>query len=314
MNLEIFSSSSANEWDQFIKDSVNGTFLHSRKFLSYHKERFIDRSVFFTDKQKIIGLLPAANHLQEKNTICSHPGLTYGGFVHNGDLRGSNMVEAINLTMEYFKKEGFKKFIYKSIPSIYHKLPCQEDIYFMSNIGSLFRCDLSSCIDLSARYEVSSRRKRSLKKALSSNITIKDGLSEAKSIWTVLTENLDQKYKARPVHTLEEITFLGTELSENINFKSAYLDNNVIAGLVLFETDTCTHAQYIASNSVGQKFSALDLLFNVTIEESIQSGKKYFSFGTSTEDNGKFLNEGLYKFKTEFGSGGQVQQFFEIKL
>jgi hypothetical protein len=36
--------------------------------------------------------------------------------------------------------------------------------------------------------------------------------------------------------------------------------------------------------------------------------------GISTEQQGTVLNDGLYRFKSEFGGGGVVHEFFEIDL
>ena len=37
-------------------------------------------------------------------------------------------------------------------------------------------------------------------------------------------------------------------------------------------------------------------------------------FGTSNENSGMYLNDGLYKYKTEFGGGGVVHEYFEFCL
>ena len=38
-----YNSSLEHEWDEFINNSINGTFLQSRRFLNYHPEgRFVD--------------------------------------------------------------------------------------------------------------------------------------------------------------------------------------------------------------------------------------------------------------------------------
>ena len=42
--------------------------------------------------------------------------------------------------------------------------------------------------------------------------------------------------------------------------------------------------------------------------------KEYFDFGISTEDNGRYLNEGLITQKQEFGGRGVVYDFYELKV
>src|SRR5919197_1305542 len=84
-----FSPADAEAWDQLVQRSINGTFLHSRRFLSYHGDRFRDRSVIFTiGSSLIVGVLPAALDPADEETVVSHPGATYGGIVHDGTLQG----------------------------------------------------------------------------------------------------------------------------------------------------------------------------------------------------------------------------------
>ena len=47
-------------WDQFLQESVNGTFLQSRNFLSYHPQgRFDDWSLLIYDKKNnLAGVCP----------------------------------------------------------------------------------------------------------------------------------------------------------------------------------------------------------------------------------------------------------------
>ena len=116
------------------------------------------------------------------------------------------------------------------------------------------------------------------------------------------------------MHSLEEILLLHKRFQNDICFVSALVDGRVEAGLVLFQTPLVTHAQYIASSEVGYSINALDLLFEYCIEKAETQERRYFDFGISTEDDGRTLNKGLYNYKSEFGAGGCVHEFYEIKL
>jgi lipid II:glycine glycyltransferase (peptidoglycan interpeptide bridge formation enzyme) len=63
-----------------------------------------------------------------------------------------------------------------------------------------------------------------------------------------------------------------------------------------------------------RKVSALDAVFDGAIIDANRAGVRYFDFGTSNEDEGAVLNEGLYRFKAEFGGGGVAHEFFELDL
>ena len=79
VSLRRYTASDAPQWDRFVEDSKNGTFLFLRGYMDYHSNRFTDHSLMFYDeKQRLIALLPA----NEKDGILySHQGLTYGGLV-----------------------------------------------------------------------------------------------------------------------------------------------------------------------------------------------------------------------------------------
>ena len=96
MNLTVrqFEERDSVEWDRFCGESLQGTFLHTRRFLSYHGERFDDRSLIVEQDGRWAGIFPAARTGQA-SMIISHPGITYGGVLHRGVLFGSRMIAAL---------------------------------------------------------------------------------------------------------------------------------------------------------------------------------------------------------------------------
>ena len=79
MTVWLYNDSMANEWNDFVRASKNGTFLFCRDFMDYHADRYKDASLVFVDKKNnICGLFPANI---KGDTVYSHGGLTYGGFV-----------------------------------------------------------------------------------------------------------------------------------------------------------------------------------------------------------------------------------------
>ena len=84
-------------WEQLCEASHCASFLHRRAFLSYHGDRFVDRSLVLREGDRWLGVLPAAEHPMLADTVESHPGITYGGFIHDGALRGERAIEAMRL-------------------------------------------------------------------------------------------------------------------------------------------------------------------------------------------------------------------------
>jgi FemAB family len=310
-----YSHSDATEWDNLVENSTSGTFLHTRRFLAYHRDHFVDTSLCIRDDGWLIGVLPAASVSEDASRVVSHPGLSYGGLVHDGKLCGQDMLSVWGSVLNHYADRGFKSLCYKVVPTIYQRAPAQDDIYaIFRHSGRRYRCDLSVAIDLRFRLEVSSRRRRGVKKAIKAGVVVSDDPNCAAGLWSVLEQNLSERHNARPTHRLEDIQYLREQFPDNIYFVSACVKDVIIGGIVLFVTPTVLHTQYICSNDQGKILGALDLVFSTAIEMAIKRNTRYFNFGICNEDNGNILNEGLYRFKSEFGGAGVVHEFYEMML
>ncbi len=315
MNISAFDQSHAEEWEALIAESTSGTILQTRRFLGYHGDRFADASLCFWEGPKLIGVLPAARDPRDAQTVISHPGITFGGLMHRGKLRGTEMLAAMQGAVAHYAAEGYRAFRYKAVPRIYHRAPADDDLYALFRLGARrYRCDLWMAIDLSYRLEISSRRKRALKKALARGLTLSEDACHVSALWAVLEANLATKHGVTPVHSVAEITRLHSLFPDQIRFVTAHLANKVAAGVVLFLNETAVHTQYIASSEIGHEASALDFIFHWAICMAKDSNRRYFNFGNTCEEDGHILNDGLCRFKSEFGSAGIVHEFYEVQL
>jgi lipid II:glycine glycyltransferase (peptidoglycan interpeptide bridge formation enzyme) len=126
----------------------------------------------------------------------------------------------------------------------------------------------------------------------------------------LVSSNLNQKYGVKPVHSSDEIKRLADEFPENIQLYVSLSENNqMIAGVVIYETKTVAHTQYIASNEEGRNQGALDILFDHLILY-YSDKKRFFDFGISTENNGHFLNMGLIEQKEGFGGRATTYEHY----
>ena len=73
-----YSHELESRWDRFVmENSMNGTFLQTRKFLNYHPEgRFRDASFFVEKSGIIVAIVPGCN---VDGKFVSHQGSTFGG-------------------------------------------------------------------------------------------------------------------------------------------------------------------------------------------------------------------------------------------
>jgi len=271
--------------------------------------------MIFNEKDKLIAVFPAAESLSNSLTVISHPGITYGGLIVGDRCRGGTCIDVFERLMRCYKDLGYIKLIYKAVPHIYHNMSREDDLYALYRIGAMrYRCDLSATIDMANRGRIDSRRKRGLKKAKDAGVQIVSGIHYISKLWAVLTANLESKHGAKPAHSVDEISLLYERFPQEICIVAAECDNQIVAGVVLFRSQMVWHAQYIASSDKGYAVNALDMVFEHCISASSESGVRYFYFGTSNENGGKVLNGGLYNFKSEFGAGGCVYEFYEMGL
>ncbi|WP_286005416.1 GNAT family N-acetyltransferase [Campylobacter avium] len=297
-------------WNNFNKNAKNGLFMFDRNYMDYHSDRFEDHSLMFYDDEKLIALLPCN---LSQNILYSHQGLTFGGFIVDENMKQGKMLECFEVLKEYMQENYFKKFIYKGIPYIYHKIPAQEDLYALfRNNANLFRVDCSTTIDLQNILKMSDLRKRCIKKAQKNKVEIT--LSEDFEAFVMLLNSVLQKqHGVNAVHNTEELKLLHSRFPQNIKLFVAKIDSEIIAATLLFIYDDLVHTQYLAANEKAREIGALDLLIKTLMDEFTKS-KKYFDFGISNEENGRILNKGLIAQKEGFGGRSVVHCTFELAI
>lgn len=288
------------QWDAFIRNAKNGHFMFERAYMDYHADRFTDHSVMVFDAETLIVVLPA--NIRD-DTLYTHQGLTFGGFVY-GAIRMGRMLDIVPAMATWLKESGVAQIQYKYVPHIYHQVPAEEDRYALSFLDTVSRrCDVSTTVNPAQRGKVSDLRRRGIKKAQKNGLKVVEGGAWS-AFWDVLTARLSDKYETNPVHTLAEMECLHAAFPHNIRLFTVQDETGaVLAGSVVYETATVAHAQYIASGDAGLEQGALDLLFETLIGD-VFAHKRYFDFGISTEKQGTYLNRALIAFKEGFGGGG----------
>jgi hypothetical protein len=299
-------------WDEFITSSKNGTFLFRRGYMDYHADRFPDASLVVLDSDdRWVAVLPAT---RRGNELTSHAGLTYGGFVTDSRMSVTTMLEVFQRVASYLLENGVDEVTYKAIPHIYHQLPAEEDLYalFCTN-ARICRRDVAMVLEPARPAPVQERRKRGAKKASRAGVEVRTGNDHAPAYWAILEETLNQRYGVRPVHSLEEFQLLASRFPEDISLHGAFLGNDMLAGVVIYRSAQVAHVQYIAANEAGRELGALDLVFQSLISETY-AACRYFDFGISTEQAGRFLNVGLVAQKEGFGARAVVYDHYVWSL
>ncbi|NDF12359.1 MAG: GNAT family N-acetyltransferase [Proteobacteria bacterium] len=305
----------SKEWDDFIAACPMATFLHSRKFLSYHKDKFQDCSLMMYGDEGLEAVLPAALDPKDAKRVVSHPGITYGGLLTQGIKGGNEIRELFTAIFGYYQSAGKKQFVYKAIPSFYHRAPSETDEWVLTALGArIVRTDLSRVINLKQDFIWGDPRRRGVTKSKKAGIELAQGQKFADSLWAVTQDNLARKHAVVPVHSLDDIHVLVDTFPSEIDYIVALLEGKVVAGAMLFITPSVVHVQYGSSSEKGYETGALETVYYRAIEWAKEQGKDYFSFGISTEQEGKVLNETLDMFKKKFSAGGAVYRFYALEL
>ncbi|MEO6348769.1 MAG: GNAT family N-acetyltransferase [Aquaticitalea sp.] len=279
--------------------------------MDYHQDRFEDFSLMVFKDEILMALLPAN---KVGNVIHSHQGLSYGGFLLQPESCFEEVLNSFKSVLKFLNERSFEILHLKLVPKMYHRLPSDEIDYLLFTVeAQISRRDLSETIVVANKSDItSSNRIRGLKKAIKSNLSVKE-VEEFGDFWKeILIPNLQGQHQAKPVHSMEEITLLKKYFPNQIRQFNVYKETKIVAGVTIFETETVAHAQYISANQKKQELGSLDMVFNHLINEVFKH-KRYFDFGISNENQGKTINLGLLSWKESFGAKPIVHDFYAIK-
>jgi hypothetical protein len=299
-----------SDWDTFVRSARNGHFFFQRGYLEYHVDRFQDASLVIRSRNTIVAVL-AAN--VNGDTLVSHEGLTYGGFLVGEDMTASRMIGVLEVVLDYLRGLRLRRVVYKAIPHIYHREPSEEDLYALHLArAKVFRRDLSSALLLAERPGYSKGKKLNLARAKKAGLTVVRS-NDFGAFMRLLDSVLEERHGVRPVHTAAEMELLASRFPENIRLYCGHLGGELTAGALIFLNPLVAHTQYLANSPAGREVGALDFLIDTLLNNEF-SDCRYFSFGISTEDEGKRLNEGLLHSKEAFGARAIVHDFYELSL
>lgn len=311
MRVEKYSKINAICWDDFVSKAKNGHFFFYRDYMEYHSDRFQDFSlIIYNYKGNIMALLPASI---DGDTVISHGGLTFGGFVSDSKMTAAKMLDVFANVKHFLKNAGVRIFIYKCMPVIYNKYPSDEAIYALfRNNAELYRRDVSFSIYQPDRLGYQEQRKRAVKKGYRYQYILQES-SKYGEYLSLLDRILIKYHGTHPVHSAEELRMLAEKFPDNIKLYTAEKNGQIEAGTVVFLQAGVVHTQYLSNSDEGRKNGALDCLLDWLITD-VYKDKTWFDFGISCEQEGRYLNEGLAAQKEGFGARAVVHDFYKINL
>ncbi len=308
-----YNAGDERQWDAAVEASRNGTFLHRRAFMDYHSDRFTDHSLLALDGERVLAVLPAC---ERDGMLLSHGGLTYGGWLMaTRGVDAAVMVDVVAAMQDYMRQHGLKQLLYKAVPHIYHRYPAEEDLYALHAAGAqLVECNISTTIDLRDPVGLDRGNRRGVNVARREGVVIAES-DQWDEYWPLLGRVLAERHGAQPVHSVDEIKLLHSRFPHNIVLYTATRQGEMLAGVVMFfMPGTVAHAQYIAASDEGRRTHALTLLFAYLIDDCLERSFRYFDFGISNEDHGRYLNRGLVEQKSRLGGRGITYNTYNLTI
>lgn len=310
-DIRKYTATDRKQWDAYVRRARNATFLFERNYMEYHSDRFEDHSLLFFRQGRLYALLPA--HRQQ-TTLVSHFGLTYGGLIMDIHVTISDTCQLFVELNDYLRDKGFTRVLYRPIPWIYHRHAAEEDLYaifwkchahlYLRNIGTVI------CMQQHLRWRKDHLRR--LRKAHEAGVSVKRG-ADISEFWPVLTDNLQKRFDAKPVHSLDEIELLQRRFPDNIIQYSAYREGRIIGGITFYITPQVVHGQYSGTNDEGKEFGAMEAIYEQIMYHDYKDWT-YLDFGSSTEEQGSLINHGLIAHKEGYGGRGVVYDTYEWEL
>jgi hypothetical protein len=310
--------------------------------------------MIYDKKNNLICVLPACFEVVRKSSvgttakiIHSHKGLTFGGFIFKDNLSFLEQRQIVFSCLDFLKENDFNSFIIKPLPSYFQfDNQKEESIHRLLNDNliesKILRVEANSVIRLpknSIEYQentyknYSKRKKRNLKKTyklnskLDSELNLKVEKTELSTdFWRIIEDNLKLRHNLSPVHLVDKIQLLKNKFPQNIHFFVVKNNAQIIACCVIFIYQSTIHLQYMAATNEGKQVNALDFLIDEFVKnhsiyfDKINETDKnftYLSLGVSELRNNKYgnsINEGLFKWKEEFGANTFSHFVYQIDI
>lgn len=293
-----------------LDNSINGTFLHRREFIEYHGDRFEDASLVVYHEEVPVAIFPAE---REGNTVFSHRGLTYAGWLLIDGLRLKDIQEIIENTKAFYQHLGIERLEVRMVPDFFAK-ESQKDLKIaLQKAGgeSVFTA-VHYCIGLPFKIK-NKGKKWGKNKAINAGLKIEVS-NDFSSFWEdILIPNLLERHRVVPTHSLDEMIYLVKMFPGQIKLYIVKEGEEMLAGAVIFETDTTAHLQYVAAKKKGRNNKALDYLMSFLIEDEFMF-KAYVNMGVSHIPKTGMINQGLVFWKESFGAKPVNVNTYQIKL
>ena len=308
-------------------ESVNGTFLQTRRFLNYHPHgRFKDASFLLESSGTIVAAFPG--NLTESGEWVSHQGSTFGGPVISKNFYTAERVLHIMECAEKYLKSISKSARMRPTSILFTQDSTALLEYVLEHHGYMRQTELSAVCTLDASKDPLDNCEKTcrsvFRKSQPFDLVLRDMTDEEIPEFYRHLCISKAKYNTKPVHTLEELLDLRhNRIADELKFRALWMrDANktkgetFVAGMMLFDFKQANvrHAQYIAPNEEISEFHPTTAMYVYVMREAVLDGFGKFSWGISTENCGEYLNLPLFKFKESLGAKAALNLIYSKKF
>lgn len=324
MQVVPYTDDRAGEWDAFVAESRNGTFFHTRRFLSYHPVgKFKDHSLVFRKDEQICGTLAAASIEEDKKQwLVAHPGASYGGLALSPKCGMAETGEIVRTLTAHARDAGFYgiRFLRLTPPSVRQVSSDDQEYWLFQDGWELFRMELATSLFLSDVAEdqvlslFSGKCRNAVRQGERSGLVVRESRDFA-AFWTILENSLKERHAAKPTHSLPEIERLVALCPGDVRLFAAFDGETMVGGSVGISLHPgAIYTLYMAQNYAYQDRHPMHLILTHLAKLSIREQRSVLHFGISTEDGGKVVNDNLFFFKESFGGRSVRRESWEVVL
>lgn len=302
MIVKKYEDSDEKNWENLVARSKNPAFIYFRKFLHYHKNTFDDHSIVVYLDNIMIAAIPAS--VVEK-TWSAHPGLPFVDLIMVDMINLESIKKILTAILDHLKKNGFEKMIFKVMPQVYKSIVSDEWIYFLREMGAkLYEQKLSTAIPL-AQYNHIRKDIISEYRQTKRPYEVVDGDEYLATLYKLMCQHMEQKYQSKPIHSLEDLSYLKSLFPTNIRFLAGVEHDSILGGAILFVYDSVVKLQYLFC-----KEQYLGDVMLLKIVASYQASHQYIDLGTSNSLPHNQINFGNLYFKTKNGGKAFVTESY----
>jgi len=320
MEVVKYSEQYRNKWDEFVRNSNNGTMFHLQKFFDYHTEgKFNFNHLMVIDKGNIAALLPGS--IVDNNIFESPIGASYGSLVL-GDISFKKTMDIVSTVLNYGKENGLGGFLLTAAPMIYDKFQTQSLEFALLWQGFKYELHyISSAIHLDKNRDIIERFRptirRNIRKSLKNTdirVEINDRYDE---FYPILIEN-KSRHDVKPTHTLEDLLKLKKLLPDALKLFMVYFKDKPIGGSVMFypnqQVALCFYNMLLYDYA---EYKPIQRVMYELVKDATESGYQYVDIGVSQDtkaENPMTPSMGLIDFKEKFDAKTIMRNTLSIKF